>query len=70
MSKVRLASVPSVMVLVLAVAAAVLNYINNGRITWKAVAGLLLFVGLALVFRTAGAGSRSTSTETNEKAPK
>jgi hypothetical protein len=70
MSKARLASVLSVIVLVLAVAAAVLNYINNGRITWRVVAGLLVFVSLALVVRNVLARSGRTSTEANDKATK
>ncbi len=39
MDKARVASVLSVVALLLAIGAAVLNYANNGRVTWKAVAG-------------------------------
>jgi hypothetical protein len=70
MSKAGVALVLGVISLVIAVEAAVLNYINNGRITWKAVAGLLVFGSLVLLVRTVVAGGGRWSTEANEKATK
>jgi hypothetical protein len=58
MTRARLTSVLSMAMVTLGVAAAILNYLNNGRITWKAVAALLCFVSLALVVRNAGTGSK------------
>jgi hypothetical protein len=70
MSKSRLASVLSVTVIVLALAAAILNYFNTGRITWKAVGGLLFFVSVALVVRTVVAANGGPSAGTDQKATK
>ena len=61
MTKARLASILSVAMVVVALAAAILNYVNNGQVTWKAVAGLLFFVSMALVIRgVTAAGGRGT----------
>jgi hypothetical protein len=70
MSKSRLASVLSVTVIVFVLAAAILNYFNTGRITWKAVGGFLFFVSVALVVRTVVAGNGGTSAGTDQKTTK
>ena len=54
MTKARVASVLSVIALMLAIGAAVLNYANNGRVTWKAVAGVAIFASMAIALRSAG----------------
>jgi membrane protein YdbS with pleckstrin-like domain len=54
MDKARVASVLSVVALLLAIGAAVLNYANNGRVTWKAVAGVAIFASVAIALRSAG----------------
>ena len=51
MTKARVTTVLSVVTVLLALTAAIFNYLNNGRITWKAVAGVLVFVSLAFVIR-------------------
>jgi uncharacterized membrane protein YfcA len=58
MTLARLSSVLSVVMVVLAGAAAALNYVNNGRVTWQAVAGLSASVVLALGIRAALAANR------------
>jgi hypothetical protein len=63
MTKARLTSVLSVVAVLAAVVAAALNVINNGRLTWKAVAGVAAIVVVVILVRgmvrapiTAGSG--------------
>lgn len=59
MTKARMTSVLWIVAILLAVAAAILNTINNGRVTWRAVAGVLIITTLALVNRAVMPGSKA-----------